>query len=65
MKFNPTIFGDVLSSTLTNANGHYQFINLAPGYYDINVVAAGYNPNSKPDNQILSGKNTTVNFWLW
>ena len=59
------LFGGVLSSTLTNANGRYQFINLAPGYYDVNVTATGYNPNSKPDNQVLSGKNTTVNFWLW
>jgi len=59
------LFGDVLNSTLTNASGYYQFISLAPGYYDINVTAAGYNSNSKPDNQVLGDKNTTVNFWMW
>ena len=59
------LFGDILNSTLTNASGYYQFINLAPGYYDINLTAAGYTPNSKPSNQVLSGKNTTVNLWLW
>lgn len=59
------LYGDALSSTLTNANGYYEFINLAPGYYNINVMASGYNPNSKPNNQVLSSKNTTVNFWLW
>jgi len=59
------LFGDVLNSTLTNANGYYQFINLAPGYYDINVIASGYNSNSKLNNQVLGSKNTTIDFWLW
>ena len=59
------LFGEVLNSTLTNADGYYQFINLAPGYYDINLTATGYTSNSKPSNQVLSGKNTTVNLWLW
>lgn len=59
------LYGAALNSTLTNANGYYQFINLAPGYYDVNVTATGYDSNSKPDNQVLSGKNTTINFWMW
>ena len=59
------LFEDVLNSTLTNASGYYEFVNLAPGYYDINFEATGYTANSKPDNQVLSGKNTTVNLWPW
>ena len=59
------LYNEFLSSTLTNASGYYEFNNLAPGYYDVNVEATGYNPNSKPDNHVLGGENTTVDFWLW
>lgn len=59
------LYGGILSSTLTDANGYYEFTNLAPGYYDIYVNAAGYTSNSKLSNQVLGGRNTTVNLWLW
>jgi len=58
-------FGEVLSSTLTDATGYYEFNNLAPGYYDLNFEAVGYTANSKTHNQVLGGQNTTVNLWLW
>lgn len=58
-------YGEILSSTSTDANGYYEFIGLAPGYYDISVEAAGFTSNSKPDNQVLGGQTATVNFWLW
>ena len=59
------LYDEFLDSTLTNSTGYYEFNDLAPGYYDINVEATGYNPNSKPDNHVLGGQNTTVDFWLW
>ena len=59
------LYDKFLSSILTNASGYYEFNNLAPGYYDINVEATGYDPNSKPDNHVLGGEDTTVDFWLW
>ena len=58
-------YEEILSSTLTDANGYYEFAGLAPGYYDINIEAAGFTSNSKPDNQVLGGETATVNFWLW
>jgi len=59
------LYGDILSSTLTDANGYYEFISLESGYYDINVEATGFNSNSKSNNHVLVGENTTVNFWMW
>ena len=60
-----TLYGEEVSSTLTNAAGYYEFTGLIPGYYDLSVSAAGYTDNSKPDNQVLSGLDTIINFWLW
>lgn len=60
-----SLFGEDISSALTNVNGYYEFTNLAPGYYDITLNAVGFTSNSKPDNQVLGGRNTTVNLWLW
>ena len=57
--------GSSLGTASTNATGYYAFINIAPGYYDVNVSATGFTSNSKPNNQVLGGQNTTVNFWLW
>lgn len=59
------LYGVDISSTLTNASGYYEFIDLISGYYDLNFEASGYTANSKPNNQVLGGKNTTVNVWLW
>jgi hypothetical protein len=59
------LYDEFLNSTLTNASGYYEFLNLAPGYYDITVNATDYESNSKPDNHVLGGANTTINFWLW
>ena len=59
------LYDEFLDSTLTNSTGYYEFNGLAPGYYDINVEATGYTLNSKPDNHVLEGQNTTVDFWLW
>lgn len=59
------LYDELLDSTLTNASGYYEFNNLAPGYYDVNVEATGFTLNSKPDNHVLGGENTTVDFWLW
>ena len=58
-------YDEFLNSTLTNSTGYYEFLNLAPGYYDLNVEAIGYDPNSKPNSHVLGGQNTTVDFWLW
>ena len=60
-----SLYDEFLNSTLTNSAGYYEFNGLAPGYYDINVEATGYTLNSKPDNHVLEGQNTTVDFWLW
>jgi len=60
-----SLYGADIGSTLTDANGYYEFADLAPGYYDISVSAVGYTANSKPDNQVLGGGDTTVNLWLW
>jgi len=59
------LYDEFLDSTLTNASGYYEFKNLAPGYYDVNIEATGFTLNSKPDNPVLGGENTTVDFWLW
>jgi len=59
------LYNEFLSSTLTNASGYYEFNNLAPGYYDVNVEATGFTLNSKPDNHVLGDEDTTVDFWLW
>ena len=59
------LYDEFLNSTLTNSTGYYEFLNLAPGYYDINIDATGFTLNSKPDNHVLGGENTTVDFWLW
>ena len=59
------LYDEFLDSTLTNASGYYEFNNLAPGYYDVNAEATGFTLNSKPDNHVLGGENTTVDFWLW
>ncbi len=59
------LYDEFLNSTLTNPSGYYQFLNLAPGYYDLSLEATGYESNSKPDNHVLGGQNATVNFWLW
>jgi len=57
--------GSSVGTTNTNATGYYTFINIAPGYYDVNVTANGFTSNSKPNSQVIGGQNTTVNFWLW
>jgi len=59
------LYGETLSSALTNASGYYEFLDLAPGYYDMTIEKTGFNSLSKPDVHVLGGKNTTVNFWLW
>ena len=59
------LYDEFLDSTSTNSTGYYEFLNLAPGYYDITVNATGFTLNSKPDNHVLGGENTTVDFWLW
>ncbi len=59
------LYDEFLNSTLTNGTGYYGFNDLAPGYYDLTINVTGYDLNSKPDNHILGGENTTVNFWLW
>lgn len=59
------LYDEFLSSTLTNASGYYEFNDLAPGYYDLTVNATGFTFNSKPNNHVLGGENTTVDFWLW
>jgi len=59
------LYGETLSSTLTNSNGFYEFNDLAPGYYDITITKTGFSPISKPDVHVLGGKNTTVGFWMW
>ena len=59
------LYDEFLSSTLTNASGYYEFNGLAPGYYDINVEATGYESNSKPNNHVLGGQDTTINFWIF
>ncbi len=58
-------FGENIDSTLTNPAGFYSFTGLAPGYYDIYVSAAGYTSNSKPNNQVLGGQDSTVDLWIW
>jgi len=58
-------FGSDIGSTLTNAAGDYEFTDLAPGYYDVSVAAAGYTSNSKPNNQVIGGQDSAINFWLW
>ena len=60
-----SLYWEDIGSTLTDSNGLYELSNLAPGYYNINVKAGSYTENSKPNNQVLGGQNTTVNFWLW
>lgn len=59
------LYEETLDSTLTNSGGNFVFDNLAPGYYDLTANATGYTFNSKPDNHVLGGESTTVNFWLW
>jgi len=59
------LYGETLSSILTNSSGNFEFDNLAPGYYDLTVNATGYTFNTKPDIHVLGGQNTTINFWLW
>ena len=59
------LYGETLSSSLTNSSGGYEFNNLAPGYYDITITKTGFSPLSKPDVHVLGGRNTTINFWLW
>ena len=59
------LYDEFLDSTMVNSTGYYEFSGLAPGYYDINIEAIGYESNSKPDNRVLGGQNTTVDFWLW
>jgi len=59
------LYGETLSSSLTNSNGGYEFDDLAPGYYNIIITKTGFSPISKPDVHVLGGQNTTINFWLW
>ncbi len=59
------LYGTDIKSALTDINGHYEFSNLAPGYYDVSVSAAGFTTISKPDVHVLGGMNTTANFWVW
>ena len=58
-------FGNILNSTLTNSSGYYEFGDLAPGFYDINITATGHTDNSKPNIHVLENKNTTVDLYIW
>ena len=55
--------GVQVGSTVTNANGQYTIVNLAPGDHRIIVARAGFNSDSR-DVEILADQIITENFAL-
>jgi Carboxypeptidase regulatory-like domain len=47
--------------TTTGKDGYYEFKNLAPGTYEVKVVAKGFSLFTKSDVSVTSGKITPVN----
>ncbi|MCH9617266.1 MAG: hypothetical protein SP4CHLAM5_07900 [Chlamydiia bacterium] len=52
-----------LATTLTSLCGHYQFTNLAPGYYDIQAIFP-YHDTVFLGAEVVEGKETITNFTL-
>src|SRR3984893_2844722 len=47
--------------TTTGKDGYYEFKNLAPGNYEVKVVAKGFSLFTKSDASVTAGKITSLN----
>lgn len=55
----------VVTSTLTNNDGHYALIGLAEGSYALRAVATDFDTMTvNPDVEVTSGETTTVDFQI-
>ena len=52
------------SSTLTDASGHYQFVSLVAGTYDVTASRFGYLPSTASGVSVVSGSTTVQDFSL-
>src|SRR6202035_797882 len=50
--------------TATDANGEFQFSQLAPGRYNLRITMQGFEPNEKNEMDLLVGQAVTVNVTL-
>jgi len=55
--------GTTFSAT-TGSNGEYFIVGIPAGKYDITATAAGYNSETKFDQDVISGENTIIDFSL-
>ena len=59
-----TAVGEVTLADTTDAAGYYLIEDLPIGLYDITATAVGYNPQTKPGNEIVPDDTITVDFSL-
>ena len=52
------------SETVTDASGHYQFLTLPPGTYDMTVTKFGFVPGAASGVSVTAGATTTQDFSL-
>ena len=65
----PIIFANVLlvgttTGTNTDELGNYEFTNLEPGIYDVQLSYIGYQTLTQSEQQVQNNRPTTVNFLL-
>ncbi len=65
----PIIFANVVIvgttiGTNTDETGYYEFTNLEPGVYDVQISYLGYKSNTETEQQVQNNRPTTVNFAL-
>jgi hypothetical protein len=54
----------VLASTFTDATGHYAFIGVPAGTYDVSAAKAAYDSVAAPNINVAAANRTTQNFIL-
>ena len=48
-------------TTATNASGHYIFVDVGPGAYDLVISKQGFTTTKAPNLQVMVGQSTTFN----
>ena len=59
-----TIVGGVTTGAVTDANGRYFLLNLAPGIYTVKASIVGYGPVEKTDVRVRQDLTSQVDFEL-
>jgi hypothetical protein len=59
-----TADGEVTLADTTDPSGYYIIEELPTGFYDVTAVADGYDPRTKPGQEVVPDDTTTVDFNL-